>query len=529
MRGPAPPRTRLRIRREPRARGGLWRLALVALAVALGPASPAALADDPAWIVFVDPSRAGAESFLPVAEMVAKTKGASVEPFDASEAASILPACRRLRPRFAVFVLPAATIDVDLAHDVLAAAVAVDEDPFVDFEYAFVTGRDAEAAMRFARRALAAGDRAGSKRVGMFGSWEGAIGPVSAPMSYFGALGFEAAARYVKTRDDEATRARDARDGLRAMAGRDLLLFFSHGYPDEMAACFRAEDLRRWKVDLSDAVLVNCACWNGAPGRWWAPGPAGPVDRGVVAPEESIALAILDTGVSAYVAGIDPWHGPLAFQVASRIADDGMRMGEAAKRMFDRLALEFLPERVRFPRTAGNRERFSGEGTANRRHNGAGMILYGDPSFAPFARHAPRTEFREVEEDEAGRLRIRLGAKPFVEEGPPGEDFVVAMNRFLDYYSVRTERVVEEASLECYEVVDLPPGWEVAPVFEKVTARAGSLELAPGTPQAVVEETPDGRRLQIRVPLGLRFMPPLLAPLRIAREGFTIELVGRKP
>ena len=50
-------------------------------------------------------------------------------------------------------------------------------------------------------------------------------------------------------------------------------------------------------------------------------------DRGLVDPAGSVALQMLDSGVGAYVAGIDPWHGPLASQVFCLIADDGLRLG----------------------------------------------------------------------------------------------------------------------------------------------------------------------------------------------------------
>src|SRR5438105_15387361 len=58
-----------------------------------------------------------------------------------------------------------------------------------------------------------------------------------------------------------------------------------------------------------------CRVNNGAPGRWYAPGPGGVEDRGVVKRDDSVALAVLDSGVVGYFAGIDPWHGPLALQV----------------------------------------------------------------------------------------------------------------------------------------------------------------------------------------------------------------------
>ena len=223
------------------------------------------------------------------------------------------------------FVLPPDRIDVDLCHAILETAVRVDADPFTDFEYGFITGRDGDAALRFVLGLAAARTREFKKKAALFGSWEGMTLPGAHELSSLAALGFEGKADLVLTRSSEAERRKKAREALSSYRGLDALMFFSHGYPDAMSACFRAKDLRDWQIDFSPAVLVNCACYNGAPGRWYAPGPGGMKDMGLVTRDDSVALAVLDAGVSAYVAGIDPWHGPLANQV--REAGGAIRMG----------------------------------------------------------------------------------------------------------------------------------------------------------------------------------------------------------
>src|SRR5262249_43295453 len=144
-----------------------------------------------------------------------------------------------------------------------------------------------------------------------------------------------------------------------------------------------------------------------------------------------------DSGVVGYFAGIDPWHGPLTMQVFYHVTDDGMRLGEAAKRMYDRLALDFLPGRIHYEPALKTKDRFSGEGTVNRRHNGAGMIFYGDPALAPFAKTASRLTSTEVQAADKDPLRVKLSVRPLV-DGLPGADFMLATSRLTDYYSVKT-------------------------------------------------------------------------------------------
>ena len=485
----------------------------------------AALAAPPAagkYAVLVDPGPG--DAFLPAARALADFHQASLHRFDPAQLDDAFAELKKLRPEFVAFVLPPEKIDVDLAHAVLERSTRLDDDPFCDFEYGFVTGRDGPAALRFVEHIKQAWRRDYARKVTMFGSWEGFFAPPAQPLTAFKALKADAEARFVQTRDDEAGRRKTAREALANCKGKDLLLFFSHGYPDEMAGCFRAKDLRDWNVDLTSAVLVNCACYNGAPGRWFAPGPGGVADRGVVARDDSVCLAVLDSGVAGYFAGIDPWHGPLAMQVSGYVFDDGLRLGAAAKMMHDRLALDFLPGRIHFEPALRKPDRFAGEGVSNRRHNGAGMILYGDPAFAPFAKSASRLGFAELKTGDGQKCELRLGTRPLL-DGSPGVDFMIPQNRLFDYYSIKSADFLKELALEVYRVLPLPPGVDRVPALRVKSARSGSKEVPTGPVQAVVEATPAGHRLHVRVPLAVRGADPTWA-LAIAKDGVTVELAG---
>jgi hypothetical protein len=490
----------------------------ILLAWTLAVISPVLFAEE-SYLVFVDPGKEG--EYMKAAKAMAALHDGKVVQFDPGKPDQILGDLKKAPPHFVAFVLPPDRIDVDLCHAILEMATRVDDDPFTDFEYGFITGRDGGAALRFVLKLAAAHAREFGKRAALFGSWEGKTAPDDRPLNALESLGFEGRLDLVQVRSGEAERSKSARKALASYKGLDVLLFFSHGYPDAMSACFRAQDLRDWHIDLSPAILVNCACYNGAPGRWYAPESGGMKDMGLIASDDSVALAVLDAGVSAYVAGIDPWHGPLANQVFCYIIDDGMRLGEATKRMVDRLALDFLPNRIQYKPTA--ERRLTGEGTENRRHNGAGMILYGDPAWAPYARSASRRMFAEKEQTEEGTLRLRIGTRPLIKGGTPGVDFMLPMNRLIDYYSVKTQDIMNELSMEIYRVLPLDDMPDPLPAFRVVWARAGSQDVPFKDPQLVIEETPKGRLLHIRVPLDVRPMGNLW-PMLLARQGITIVL-----
>jgi RNA polymerase sigma factor (sigma-70 family) len=486
---------------------------------------PARVAGPPGrYLVLVDPGTK--DEFLPAAEAMAALHGAEIKRFDPAKLDRTLAEVRKAPPRFVVFVLPPEKVDVDLSHAILEMATRVDDDPFVDFEYGFVTGRDGAAALRFVRAIEQAWKRDAGDRAMLFGSWEGPFLPSGSRMTAMKALGFTAKDRYVRAKDAEETRLQAARQILGECKGNDALIFMSHGYPDRMDLCFRAKDLREWRVDLSPAILFNCACFNGAPGRWFEPNGKGYTDRGIVARDDSVALALLDSGIAGYFAGVDRWHGPLSSQVFYHVTDDGMRLGEAANTMFNRLALEFLPDRLHFEPTLERKRGGKNGWVQNQRDNGAGMILYGDPALAPFARRARHLLSARAESTGKDRLGVKIEVRPLV-DGLPGEDFwVLPVNRLFDYYSLRADPEKSSPQLELYRVVPLQPGSEAPPALRVVAARSGDKDIPTGTVQQAVEDTPAGKLLHVRVPVRISLFGENLRLTGLARQGLTVELEG---
>ncbi len=473
----------------------------------------------PGYRVVVDPSHDGA--FIPAATAMAALHGQKCEEFDPGDLDELFSRFKDSPPSYVVFVIPPEKIDVNLSRDILSRSTSIDEDPFVDFEYGFVTGRDGAAASRFVAQIAKAGKRKFERRGVMFGSWEGMILPPKRPLTAAKAMGLDFEQHYVWVKDDEEKRREKTREVLQGAKGVDTLLFFSHGYPDEMVACFKGPDLSDWKVELPGTMLVNCCCYGGAPGQWWEPRPGAFVDRGKVKLEDSVALALLDSGISSYFAGIDPWHGWLANEVYLKVVDDGMGLGEAAKNMADRLALDFLPERIHFK--PASKMKFEGEGTDNRRRNGAGMIFYGDPAQSPYGNNASRLGFGRISAKEGGALTATVGTKPLI-DGYPSDDFLFVMSYLTDYYSVKTQDIMNELAMEIYRVIDLPDTIEKAPAFKVISAKTGDQYLPTGTPQCVMETTADGKRkLHVRVPIKARPMGTMEA-MSIAQKGVTIEL-----
>lgn len=467
------------------------------------------------YVVMLD--SAAAAEFAPAARALCDFHAGKLIQFDSQALDSLADKLRDLRPRYVAFVVAPATIDVEFTHRLLELSTRVDEDPFCDFAFSFITGFDGPSAERFVRRAIDAWDRPAGRRAGIFGSWEGAALPPVVPATALKAIEFDCEQQFILAGAPPEQRRADAKIAYRKMQDLDALLFFSHGYPYEMSLCFSAADLRDWNAPLHAALLVNCACYNGAPGRWWMPGPQGFVEQPPVAPAESIALQILDCGGAAYIAGVDMWHGPLAQQVFYAVAEDGLSIGDAGKRMFDRLALAFAPEPLKYP-PPSSRGALQ-EGRENRRWNGAAMIIYGDPAFAPYAKGARRLMTATVDQIDPPRITIAL--RPLI-AGMPGGDFMLAQSRLMDYYSVRTSDVLKELHFELYQSLEWSFGKNPR-ALRVLSAESDGQTIPVGQPQFVFEETPTGRRLHVRVPVEVSVFDQAWL-LRLTRAGASVTL-----
>lgn len=498
-------------------------------AAALAVASSVA-ASDARYRVLLD--GAADPAFRPAAERLALLHGVDVERCDLGHPSSVRDLLRapggRELPGAAVdhvaFVVDPRSLDMQVAQDLLVALTEVDEDPFVDVAYGFITGRDGPAALRFVERIEAGRGRTPTGNVALFGSWEGPTAPTAQPLSALKALGLTGRQRYVLALDADEARAKVAHEALDALGDVDLALLFSHGHPDRMELCFRGADLRTWRPSLPPCVVVNCACWNGVTGRWWEESAAGSVERVPVPLDDSVALGFLDSGCAAYVAGLDPWHGPLAMRYTMTLLDDGCTIGEAAKDTFDRLTLEFAPGRIAYPPVAQRGQR--GEGTENRRRNSAAIVVYGDPAWAPrraAASHRLRATRTEVDAEGARRLTIALD--PLV-DGTPGADFMLPQALLVDYHSVRSQDWSKEATLELRRAIDWPEPLAAVPEVRVVSATVRDQKLPCGQPQVAVEHVPSGRRLHVRVPVTVRAFGSMW-PIGIATGGATITLEVR--
>lgn len=474
-------------------RGRAWLALLLGAMAAIEPPTVTHAGVASIDLVVIDSSCDSA--YIAAAHLLAAADSAAVATVDLHDRTALEATLREHEPHDVVFVVAPQRLDLDLTHRVIELSTLVDPDPFPDFAHGFVTGLDGAAARRFVQAMLAARHARRGRALGVLAVSEGAT-PAPRPLGVelARACDFSFAFEGLPGADASERRRRDA---LERLSRSDLLMLFSHGEPDRMIGAFGGDELRSWAIDLDGRVVVNCACFNGSMCEATLPG-AGGLERRETAPERTVALALLDTGVSAYVAGMDAWHGPLAVQVMLALADDGATLGAATRLPIDRLVMTQLDRPLRFPPQDEATARFSAEPGAYARGNAAGSILFGDPSFAPFTDGAPRS-FRATLGPDSTKPTVLVELDPVPNPGL-GYETLLLLPRILAYFEPRSAASTNFA-LELYRVVDWPADGPRPRGFHVVSATSGSDTIDCGDVVTAFEDTPRGTRLHVVVPL----------------------------
>ena len=311
---------------------------------------------------------------------------------DVAQPEAVLAQLRAIAPAHVAFVLRPEQIEVNLVQRIFVMSTRVDDDPFVDFDYGFITGATAEEAVGFVRAIIRASTAARPRRVGTAAVWGGAGRSMASEGTY--ALGPLALAqrslRFVAPTQGERDQAfLDAQ--LPSLEGCGALLMGGHGMPWEIGHGPRAEDVGR--LTLFPAVAFNYACYTGVTLRYPEPEYRG-ADviehlREIESPR-SFALAMIRAGVTGYVAYVNPRPaGPELSTDFERVLA-GATLGESRREDQAKILLGYLgfgePGIAPHPWVEGHaRARRDIDAVRHLMLDGAtGGILYGDPALRPY-------------------------------------------------------------------------------------------------------------------------------------------------
>ncbi len=321
-----------------------------------------------------------ADPYWPVVERLREAKNpVAVLSYEPGRIEGVELELRRVLPEFAIVVTRPERIDVNLHLDLLELSSRLDDDPFVDVAFGYVTGASPVETLAFVDRFLAVAKKRNAlpKSILEFGPAQNARTSQSGPRQHAVAKGWKQSDLYHGPLEDLL-------DGKRPLAGYGVLRAGGHGMPDGVVDGLKGADLRSRRLDLSPAIYFSGPCYCGVTGPYFEM-QSGAVHRKLVRPEESFALAAIASGVTALFAGLDPDRGETTSQEMEHLWIEGGALGHAVKGTYDGCVLALRRPTFELYRYADGKGRPYRDLAEQMIGAAAGRALFGDPTLVPFA------------------------------------------------------------------------------------------------------------------------------------------------
>ena len=318
------------------------------------------------------------DPWFPIAQAASAAHGdAPILTFSPDDPASIIAALAPAESGDAILVVPPGVIDVNFAWRLLTLASSLDDDPFVDVRYGFLTGATPDDALAFLQRSAQV--RAGSLAIAprlldCFGPNQLDTDKVIVHRRLFWAGWLSGK---LKCRGMNNGRRGFADGSLDTLAGHGVYHFGGHGYPDRIDQGLTAEQLSR--ADLGTSIAFNGACSTGVTDRAFERSASGWSERRY-APDDSFCLTMLNQPVVAYLAATHPDHGVPVYQEMEHLFTTGGSMGEAIKHTYDAVVIGNSGKLPAFPKLSGGAPIQPMTPTEIMLTGSASRVLYGDPT-----------------------------------------------------------------------------------------------------------------------------------------------------
>ena len=299
----------------------------------------------------------------------------SVRPWNPKRAFKALGA---MKPGAVVCVFRPETIDVNFHFDFLERASRLDEDPFVDFSFGYITGGTPDEMRDFAAAAVAAKKKRWAKSILEFG-------PSSRPYDPTSEADHKWAKGFTNRRWAHPNDAADVAARLAKLRPEGVLSAWGHGMPDGVDHGMSGASLAGKELpDLSACLYFSGPCYCGVPAGWFR-NDQGKIVRESVAPNESFLLGLLRTRVAAAFAGLDPDRGETNHHEREHVLL-GATLGEASKATYDDVVLARRSPELRLVRYEVGKPRPHANVRETMIMGGACRALFGLPDWAPYAK-----------------------------------------------------------------------------------------------------------------------------------------------
>lgn len=310
-----------------------------------------------------------------------KYRKARIVEFDPAHVASVLEEIRGISPVFVSLVLRPEALDVNIGYDILELSIQLDDDPFSDFAYGFITGATASEAVALVENMIQAESNPNGvpRRLVAFG--------LSNVSQVDDKIGFEWLPDWqcLRLGHEPGTFPHERLDEL---ANRGIIRFWGHGTPRRVDDSLSYSQLR--DLSLYPAVVFAGPCFSAVVHRYYEwECCATSVGAGCVHTEQSLAMSFIAQGATAYFGSL---HENRCIS-AAREMEDALAMGDplgiVMKRAYDTVVMARGGKRPGLPRLCAGEQPPKEDPVDFQINRAASRILLGDPAYQPFSRAAP--------------------------------------------------------------------------------------------------------------------------------------------
>jgi hypothetical protein len=361
---------------------------------------------------------------------------AKIVQFDVDKWDALAKSLRDIKPRYVAVVVKPETLDINFQGKFLKLCTEMDDDPFCDFSYGYITGGTAEETLAFVQNIAKAKKRALPHKILETPTMGGSDpkGPEYPPVRQECTgldEGYGVDWPLVKLAFGEIDRKQMNAGQVTAWVNKNIsdfqnngvIMMGGHGMPKGIVGNMSGKDIR--KLKLFPAVVFNYACMTGCVSRSYEwieeadvkAGKTGVIQAKTVPADESIALAVIASGASAYVASIEPrLAGPGMTGELTHALCEGATLGDTRRREYDMLILTYLGwgEKgiVITPFVDGDPRYDNPKAGKNARRdrlmmNGVSTVLFGDPATKIYDQAHDGDDRHKGEGRADGRVRRR--------------------------------------------------------------------------------------------------------------------------
>ena len=307
-------------------------------------------------------------------------RAARIVPFRGSCLGAELQSVRELGPQFVAIVVRPHTIDINFAYDVLEFSSRLDEDPFPDFAYGFITGATADDAVGFVDNIIRAERERDSFPLSIVAFGPSGVSQVDDDSKFDWAGKWQQVRLKHKPGDLPEMR-------LAELASSGVIRLWGHGTPGSVVDGISFRDIQH--LDFFPAVVFAGPCFSAVTARSFVYDPWEAVVK--VRKTEldmSLALTFISRGISGYFGALAEDLCLSAGQEMEHALTTGLPLGMTAKYTYDSVVMGGGGEPVSFGRFCPGRWPPTPDAIEAKLQFAASRILLGDPAYQPFAKAA---------------------------------------------------------------------------------------------------------------------------------------------